>query len=286
MLQLRRARERREIALQLSGELDEDVSAFELLASTSERPREVAARIRRWTGVSLAQQRGWGDSREAFREWRALLEDRGILPLQFTDVPVAVARGFSISERVLPVVAANSKDLPVARTFTLFHELAHLMLNQGGLCDFEGPKTSASKKTEQFCNEVASRVLIPDEALTYWQRTGDDPLVDIQRFASTLKVSREAATLRLIAEGELPWSIYDRVRSRHFEDVKAHADKLKENDGGPSRATLAIANLGGRFLRLVVTAYHEGLIGAPEFADFATVRVKHLPKLESAIFAG
>jgi Zn-dependent peptidase ImmA (M78 family) len=44
-------------------------------------------------------------------------------------------RGVSLPGDVLPIVILNGGDAHAGRIFTLLHELTHLLLRQGGVCD-------------------------------------------------------------------------------------------------------------------------------------------------------
>ncbi len=278
-LQIRRVQELREVAVRLEAE-SEMASRTDLPAGSPDgKPAELAGRLRAWLGVELRDQLAWKDSAQAFREWRTRIERRGVLVFQFTSVPVSVARGFSVSAERLPVIAVNSQDPPVARSFTALHELAHLALRQAGVCDFSTRREAQG--LERFCNLVAAEVLIPVEALR--ERLPEGQAVDVAQLAKDFKVSREAMALRLIAAQRLPWSSYEGFRTRHIKEVEETRvrQKEKEREGGPEYTRLVVTNLGQRFLRLVLHAYQDGLVTAPEFKDYTSVRVTGVEKLQA-----
>ena len=77
-------------------------------------------------------------------------------------------RGFSIAEWPFPVIAVNGSDFYRPRLFTLLHELAHLGLRDGGLCDLHESTSrfrDANDEIERFCNQVAAAVLMPEAEL-------------------------------------------------------------------------------------------------------------------------
>ena len=45
-----------------------------------------------------------------------------------------------------------------SKTFTLFHELGHLLLNEGGMCDMSSRTRS---KIEKWCNSFSAEILVP-----------------------------------------------------------------------------------------------------------------------------
>lgn len=282
-LQIRRVRELRDVALRLEAEAGATSSMDLPASSLDDRPSDVAKRLRGWLGVELRDQLEWKDAAQSFREWRYRFEARGVLVFQFTSVPVAVARGFSVHGDRLPVVAVNSQDVPVARAFTALHELAHLSLRRAGICDFT--VSGAGRTVERFCNMVAAEALVPAEALR--ERLSEAADFDVAELAKEFKVSREAMALRLIATRRLPWSAYEGFRSRHIKEVADERARQKEErkgrEGGPEFTRLVVTNLGHRFLRLVLNAYHEGVVTAPEFKDYTSVRVTGLEKLQAML---
>jgi hypothetical protein len=119
---------RRENALNLMEELGEAIPEFSVHAHLRESPVEVGQRLRRAMGVDVATQLGWDDEYEAWRGWRAAVERLGILVFQFPKVSLREVRGLALLRTPMPVAAVNGKEIPEARTFTLCHEVVHLML--------------------------------------------------------------------------------------------------------------------------------------------------------------
>jgi transcriptional regulator with XRE-family HTH domain len=131
-LEVRRAWARREIALDLYKDLDEDPPQFLIRASKRDDPENLARRIRDCLGITKEIQASFGGEHKAFNWWRNSLEAKGILAFQATEVPVSEMRGFSLADRPLPVIVTNIKDSPLARIFSMLHELAHVLISEGG----------------------------------------------------------------------------------------------------------------------------------------------------------
>ena len=192
------AHERREIALELLGGEEEKVPRFRLQASLDDEPDAVAAKIRRSLAVDLDFQFAFADDRIGFNTWRAAIEDLDVLVLQMTDVDRHEARGFSIAERSLPVVVANNEDPFSARSFTIVHELTHVLIHTSGICDLRD-----AGRIEPFCNHIAGAVLVPQQSLLGEQvvREHGSEVVweddELQRLARRFSVSREVILRRL-----------------------------------------------------------------------------------------
>ena len=114
--------------------------------------------------------------------------------------------GFSVSARPYPIVALNGSDFPRRRLFTMAHEMAHLALNAGGLCDLHEAQdsTEAEDRIELFCNRVAAAALMPAEALAHVRdvalATADKrwTVEQLEDIAAPFGTSAESMLLRLI----------------------------------------------------------------------------------------
>ena len=78
--------QRREVALELAEELGATWSEFKATAHISEGPTTVGRRVRDVLGLSIERQLAWRDEWQAWREWRSVVEDAGVLVFQFPKV--------------------------------------------------------------------------------------------------------------------------------------------------------------------------------------------------------
>lgn len=287
-LEIRKAVERRQVALELAKALEVELPDVVITCEMTEAPEVVAARIREALGVSIDQQRGWATNYEALNTWRRAVERLGVLVFHADQLAVKDARGFSINDRPLPAVVLNAKDVPQARVFTLFHELTHLLLREGGLCDLhEDAPRAAGPDAEVFCNHVAGAVIAPASALSAEPsvmgrspRAGWDEQ-EVEVLARRYWMSREAMMRRLTLIGAAPIAEYERYRA-----ALANAPKKPPKPGFVSPPTKSLRNLGFFFTSLAVGAYREEVITGSDLADHLELKLKHLPKIEDALTRG
>lgn len=280
-IQFRHALERRELALELMDELEEKPPAFDLRATLDDDPAEVAERARAYIGVSVNDQLNWpygnrGDI--AFNNWRAALEESGILVFQFREVSRDEMRGVSVPEFPLPLIIVNRKEGQNARVFSLFHELTHLMLREGGLCDM-----SDNDATEIFCNRVAGEFLVPRNALLgsdivvnhgqelHW---GDDELYGL---AKRFKVSEETILRRLLLFGKASQEFY-------VEKRREYSNRRPAQGGPISQDVETLSKLGRRYTDVVLRSYHEGHITFTDAAGYMGVKSKYLSDIEARMY--
>jgi Zn-dependent peptidase ImmA (M78 family) len=165
---------------------------------------DAAARLRTALGVDIATQLAWKDDYAALRGWIAAVEGVGVLVLR-QPMPVYETRAFSLNDSP-PVVVLNSSDGVYPRIFSLGHELAHIALGSGSICDTRlGPYGEASRGVETFCNRVAGAILVPAGALSAHPLVkGVDPdgwdEERLRRIANSFGVSQEVILRRLLIE--------------------------------------------------------------------------------------
>ena len=159
---------------------------------------------RRRLGITGATQLAWPFV-DAFKNWRTLIESRGVYVLLQKFV-LDDCRGFTIfRDANAPIIVINkTEDHDPARTFTLLHEYAHLLLRQPGISD-----QNDANPVEAFCNRFASGFLMPRtllaDVLPYWpDRPVEWEFVQVQNWARQLKVSQQALALRLEGLGVAP----------------------------------------------------------------------------------
>ena len=215
-----------------------------------------------------------------------MLEDAGILSFQFGNVPLKVARGFSVSARTLPAVAANSKDAVHGRVFTLLHEIGHLALRQGGLCDLleADSASSTGPEIEAFCNAVAGAALVPvADLMSRPDVTGhrgaewhDD---EINPLASRYGVSREVVLRRLLSQGLTTTQHYQPASTSTARRIRGTCVARRSRAATPARAQPERASVHS----LVLENFHRGYVTGSDVAEFLDVRLKHLGKIQNVL---
>src|SRR5439155_18167703 len=161
-----------------------------------------------------------------------------------------------------------------ARIFTLLHEVTHIMLNEGGICDLH------DADVEAFCNRVAGAALFPKDDLLKNQvvrehRKGDpiwsdDELVALSR---DFGGSREAALVRLLTLGLTTQGFYNR-KHKEFED---QYQRQRQRPGGFAPPyVIALSSAGPLFTSLVMESFNRERISASDVSDYLQIRVKHL----------
>lgn len=249
-------------------------------------PETHALNVRRLLEISVQEQLSWHDAREGFRAWRSAAESLGLLVLQLT-MPVREARGFSLPGPT-PVIALSSSDAIAARSFTLFHELGHLALNNAGVClpdptDLAEPNQSV----EHFCNHFAGAVLVPLDALS-----GRADLVQVptrpedfderlETAARDFKASRYVILRRLLIAQRISLTVFQGTMRRWLSSEPP----TRRGGGGQKPAAKTLSQLGTGFVSLVLEAQGRGVITSSDVADYLSLNLKYLPDLQRRVAA-
>ena len=278
--EIRHANARREIALELIAAPGGEPAEFTLAATMADDAEDLSREIRAFLGISIDTQKSWKPEHASFNAWRAAFENAGMLVFQASGVSLEEMRGFSISDMPLPVIVVNNKDGVNGRIFTLFHELAHILLREGGICDLDD-----DAGVEVFCNKVAGATLIPRESLVSEEviasKSGDIHWSnqEIVIIANKYGVSRETALRRILDVGRTTEYFYG-IKRKQFQQ-----EGYSENRGGPVRQYRKVLSRNGySFARLVLRNYYQDYITAGDVSEFLDVRLKHISDIDAAIF--
>jgi Zn-dependent peptidase ImmA (M78 family) len=291
ILEIHRASERREIALELFEVKQENPPVFHLRAELTSDPETLGSAIREKLGLEFSEQASWRKPDIAFSKWRDLIEGLGVLIFQTSSKSLAVkeVRGFSISEPSLPVIVVNRKDAPQAKIFTMLHELTHIIIKNSGLCDpvtlYQRTKQSADA-IEIFCNRVAAEALIPKqyflkEDLVLRIKQGENWTDrDVINAAKTYNTSYEAILRRLLTFKLISSDLYTQKREEYR---RKNAEKPKRK-GGPVHPVVQAINTNGRpFTNLVIDSYYSRYITSHDLANYLDVKVSQLKQVAEKI---
>jgi len=295
--QLKRAEERRELALELYDELGEQAPEFPVSATLDDDPEELGGRIREALGVTYEEQVSWRDRQryKPLNQWRSRMEEIGVLVLQFTDIETHEVLGFSISAETAPVVAVNRKLRLNGRIFTMMHEFVHLALRKSGLCDIDEnlERRPEEQRVEIFCNRVAAATLVPAAQLLNEPvvaarpadaREWDDETINV--LADKYSVSREVILRKLLTLNRTTEAFYRVKRQEYHRQIEEILRRqTRPASGFESPAGKVVSTDGQGFVKLVLECYHHGNITLSDASSYLGVRIKHIPTIEQRLSA-
>ncbi|RRV05099.1 ImmA/IrrE family metallo-endopeptidase [Stutzerimonas xanthomarina] len=207
---------------------------------------------------------------EAFSYLRKCVEGLGVYVLlignlgsHHTDIPVEAFRGFALADSVAPVIVINDQDAPAARSFTLLHELIHILLGATGISG-----SRAELRIERYCNEVASETLLPTGEIESQDWPVDNLktlLVAVSRYGARINVSGSLVAYRLFAVGlidQVSWVKLSEELRALWLSSKAAKKEEREDGRGPSYYVVKRHKVGGALIELVNRTMREGALTA------------------------
>jgi Zn-dependent peptidase ImmA (M78 family)/DNA-binding XRE family transcriptional regulator len=290
-LALRQMLMRRENALNLMDELGEPIREFFLNAHLRETAAEVGQRLRRAIGVGVDTQLGWANEWQAWNAWRAAVEQIGVLVFQFGKISLEEVRGLALLRAPLPVVAVNGKELPEAKSFTLFHEVVHLMLAIG---HEEAPALRERRSStewddvERFAEAAASHTLVPEDVLRgmigqLGLQSAAWTVEEVRRIARKFRVTPLAMATRLRESGIISWGHYNHWRS----EWQSYVASLPPRSGGfATPVGKALNSAGQPFARLVLEALAANRITSVDASRYLNLKFEHFEKLRARLSDG
>lgn len=294
--ELRKAQERRDVILELLSDLDDEHSKFTATARMNDGAEAVGAQIRDILNVKSSEQRKWGDGSPAYKAWRARISAAGVLIFQFDTVPQDEVLGFSLTDRPLPVIGVSNKQTENRRTFTILHELVHILIGKSAVCDIDDiqPRDPREMEVEVFCNAAAAAALMPREEILSHPlvrgQNGDRDNWDdayIAAIAKDFGASRIALVRRLSTLGKVSSDFYAQKQAQYDAEYRAIKARQREKNANKemrrSWAARAIYNLDRTYISSVLRGYHAQRLTLVDAAQFLDVRPEKVREVETRL---
>ncbi len=210
--------------------------------------KDITEWLRAKLGVEVKDQIRWRSSSEAYHSWRDAVENRlGVLIFQFP-MSLKEVQGFCLTDAYPIVITVNSKHSYTARIFSIFHELAHVLERESGVCLWD--KAGEQQGEELRCNSLAGKFLVPAEEVK-----SADNVDEIKAFANRLRISPEVYLRRMREEKEIEpgpfFALLEKIRASYVETKPAKAVvKIKPE-------TKSRASRGETFYSIVLDAVSQ-----------------------------
>ena len=246
-----------------------------------DNPDRLAAAVREYLGVSLDEQKSWSNDDDALKQWREQVDDAGVWVFKRSFQQQDIA-GFCLGDAAFPVIYLNNGQAKVRQTFTLFHELAHLLFDFNHIERLDDRHyltalSGADRVIEVACNRFAGEFLVPTDEFKNAIAGQNGAVIEdatVSHLARTYFVSREVILRKLRDLGRLDDMQYGQTVDRWRSERRVAA-----GSGGNYYATQA-TYLGKKYLRAAFTAFEDGNIDDFQLAGLLGVRGSSLGELE------
>ncbi|MBZ2164466.1 ImmA/IrrE family metallo-endopeptidase [Methanobacterium spitsbergense] len=216
--------------------------------------------------------------------WIEKVESLGVLVFQFYKVDPNEVRGYALYYDKLPVIGINHREYENGKKFTLFHELAHLILKTEGFSNFDN---YFLKNDEKICNRIAAESLVPAKLLKIKLNQIDIYPLDtkIHSLSKLFRVSKEVIIRRMLDLQIISKEIYKEKQNEWDKLIapkkttqkttrktkeKKILNKLKKKDSineYSKLASKALTRNGHYYTSIILEAFDEELISIDDLAE-------------------
>ncbi|KZX10165.1 ImmA/IrrE family metallo-endopeptidase [Methanobrevibacter curvatus] len=162
--------------------------------------------------------------------WIQKLESMGILIFEFYGIDPDKIRGYALCYDKLPIIGINHREYKNPKKFTLFHELAHILLKQNSISNILNYDLKFSE--EILCNKIASEILVPLElfkAITKEFKNDKFENKDIEYLSKTFNVSKDVIIRKAIDLNYINKNSYKKRDLEFKEYLKERAIRTNKN---------------------------------------------------------
>ena len=287
---VRNVRARQSMVRAILEEMEEDVPIpFVGSCSMSQGKTTVLQSLVSSLDLDLATYRKHRNAADAFNWLRMGVESKGVFVLikgdlgnYRTAIDTEVFRGFSIADDIAPFVIINDQDARPAWSFTLLHEMVHLLLGQSGV-----GSTRADSDIERFCDDVAGEFLLPThevESLDFGDSTDLADVSDrVAEFANQRNLSRTMVAYRAYRCDRIGREVYGRLSAAFHQQWRADRERDRRinrgREGGPSFYVVRRHRLGDRLTGLVRRALSSDELTTSKAARVLDLKPGQVPSV-------
>jgi Zn-dependent peptidase ImmA (M78 family)/DNA-binding XRE family transcriptional regulator len=251
----------------------------DLKFSVSDNISQNASDVREYLQIPLDDQLAWKDPRQALNKWREATENVGIFVFKRALKQKEIS-GFCLMDEEFPIIYLNNSSTQTRQIFSLFHELAHILLRENGVTKsditYVKSLTGQYKTIETFCNAFAAEFLVPSGDFSRFQQFDFHNDSEVGELAYIYKVSREVI-LRKALDIQLVDQNHYELKAREW--ASQANQKSKASGGGDYYRTQA-SYLGAKFINLAFEQYYQRHITREQLADYLNVKAKNLEHLD------
>ena len=276
----------RELLIESKKALKEMLPTFSISVNGVDDVSIWAKVIRNTLGLTSEVQYKCPSARQLYLFIRNAAEEMGVFVHCFTGIDIEIVRGFAIYDDVLPMIGLNNEDRYPAKTFSIIHELVHLIKRSSAVCN-EMLSSFSVQKEEVFCNAVAGEVLVPKANLLkqIGSYTADEIDLDmIESIAAKFSVSKEVICRRLLDAQKISKPNYSSLMAiirTVFENEREQMREYRRITGKIIPRNISREAIDRNSSSLCKTFYHgfrEGYFDKQDVARYLGVKQNHIDK--------
>ncbi len=281
---VRKARALAQSYVDLRHELGIQIPKLNITASLRNNPKEVAKKVSEI--LQISEIRKINNINLALEAYIEKVESLGIAVFQLS-LTQDNLRGLSIVDDIIPIIGIKrGQEAAHSKTFTLFHELGHILLNQGGLCDLF---LNTDIEIEKWCNSFSAGVLIPTDELLQVEIVNEQKInankiwkhMDLVKLGGIFHVG-PLAILRSLLENKLTTAAF--YKEKHQAWNKPQFGRAKEPKGRELHKE-SVQERGRTSVSLAFSAFDQNRIDLKDLSDFLGLKISYIPKTRQLLSA-
>lgn len=241
--------------------------------NTSQTLESVITSLQELLNITVEEFRKQDTPEKGFKLLRTKAEDAGIYVLlignlgsHHTNISVEAFRGFAIADDVAPFVVINPNDAKTAWSFTLLHEIVHLLLGKTGISGMD-----SDYEVERFCNDVASGFLLSTTELDELQIDDLDRTKEsISMFAGSRNISNTMVAYKLYRADKINFNEWQQLKTDFSalwrKDKEEKKNLAGEKKGGPNQNVIRKHRVGKPLMELAKRMMAEGVLSTSRAA--------------------
>lgn len=178
---------------------------------------------------------------KTFNELKKKISDAGIIVMQSgivgnntsRSLDLNEFRGFAIFNKKAPLIFINSRDSTSGKTFTLLHELAHLLLGSDDLFNSSDEEIHLISPAETMANKAAAEVILPTEVFKQaWLQTNlRDHKRAIALLAGKFKCSKTVIARKALDQGYINNNEYRAISAEVTQAFNQSRENRRKGGG-------------------------------------------------------
>lgn len=277
ILAIRKARALVVSLVELKQDAGITIPKFQYKALIQYNPALIANKLRK--ELNLDEVRQFENINYALDAYTEKIEALGVAVFQLS-LTQDQLRGFSMVDEVMPIIVIKrGGEQATSKIFTLFHELGHILLNDGGLCDLS---ENTNQQIEKWCNAFSAEMLIPTSELLQMnivieQKSNGEKIwakKDLIELGNHFHVG-PLAILRSLLENNLTTPAF--YKDKHQAWNKPSFGRAKKPEGR-NIAKETIKEKGKTYISLAFSAFDQNRIDLKDLSDFLGVKLANISK--------
>lgn len=209
--------------------------------------KDIAKCIRGLLGIEIDWYKNSRNIADSFRTIKKACQRCGIVIMMngvvgtntHRKLDVREFRAFTLVNKHVPLVFINTCDSEAGKLFSIFHEIAHIVLGKNSLYNDSQSGSEGVSRLETICNAVAAEILLPitnfEES---WNELNMSDENRIYFIAQSYKCSRYVVARRALDSGKISKQVYNSIIKQIISYYEACAKSNNKSDGGNFYATM------------------------------------------------